>query len=203
MPEEGTKDVTAPPAETEKVYKQADVDSITEKVRLGFEKKLMAAAAESEKLKASLLSEDEKKLAAAKAEGAAEMTKQLAEHTRTSAVREELLARGISKDQVAAMSRLVDPEIENVTAAVDAVAKTYAPLFNAKRSVGADGRNTQNPNSALGGLTDCSPDAIEKQLSGMTWQEQNAWWRKYGPAVIAEQKKGSAIQTFAPGEPMV
>ncbi len=194
-PEEGVKTETITPTETT-TYTQEVMDDIAGKVRRTEEAKRAKLETQIADLETKLLSEDEKKIKEARDEGAAEVLKDLAKLKRESAIREDLLARGISRDQLGGIARLVDPEVEDVTEAVEAVAKAYAALFDTKQVGGGGGRNPEP-----GEATDYSPAGMDRILAPMNHQEQVAWYKEHGAEVEAWQAAQSGmVTTRAPGQ---
>lgn len=134
----------------EKVYKQADVDSITAKVRTGLETKLRAAEAEAERLRTANQTEEEKKLAEARAEGANEVQAQLEALKRENSIKLALIAKGVPESQLDRYARLVDADADPKEA-VDALAKETPQLFQAFKPTnpGPGGRSPASGQSGV------------------------------------------------------
>ena len=142
-PAEG--ELTPPPTpdqKPEKSYGQADVDSITDKVRSGLQKKLDAQTKQLEELKTANLSEQEKAVAKAvadaKNEGRAEKDAELTAYKRTSTIERLLAAKGVTNaEQVA---RLIDADADPEEG-VSQLEKDMPQLFTTNKVGGGGGRN--------------------------------------------------------------
>lgn len=182
MAEEGTKDTgrpdeggdpTTPAKEVEKTYSQVDVDNITAKVRGGLEAKLTKAQKELEDLRQKAMSDDERKIAEAKAEAVKEYQGKLAAVERASAIKLELAARGIGREHIDRVVRLVGDE-EDPSEAVNVLVKEMPQLFqNKARTVGG----AAGPNQELSEGPAYTADYVTEMIG------------KKGPGWYAEHKK--------------
>ena len=178
-------------------YSQTDVDSIVNKVKANLQGQIDKLSGDNEKLRKAGLTESEKQLEQAREEGGADALKTLAAERRSAGVREELLSRGIKREQLGSMSRLVDPETEDAAEAVGAVAKEFPELFKTNSVGGGGGRNAGT--SDTGG--EWTADKIEQALGGLSPEDAQRWWDKNGKDVLKYQRSSMGYRTIAPGQP--
>ena len=168
-------ETTAKP-EAEKVYKQADVDSSTEKVRQTEAAKRIKAEKDLADLQARSMTEDEKRLADAKAEGRKEVETQLEVAKREAAVLRHLAAKlgpNATDEQLADLAKLAgdgDPK-----EAVEALAAKWPGFFttNTTRAPGGGGGR----NVTGGGDEEYTPEYLDDMIG------------KHGPGWMTKERR--------------
>lgn len=192
MPENGTEpnieQKEAPAGEpAEKVYKQADVDSIAEKVRQTEARKAAALEKQLADLRDKTMSEQEKAIKAAREEGA---TAAKAE-ARAEAIGALIAVKGIKPEAAARLARLANDYEGSALEAVAAFEADFPQFFKTGRPV-PDGND--GPTKGESRTTEWTPEAISEAI-------HNGTYNKYRDEILAYQAKNYTMVTSrAPGE---
>ncbi len=146
MSESVTPPVEKPAEQAEKVYKQADVDAITNKVRETEGKKLAEKEAEIEKLRQQTMTEDQKKLEAARSEGAKEYKTKLETIERERGLERSFMDGGLNPKRLSGALAIIKSSIPEATPdeAAAFLKKEYPEFFNKQFGPG-DGVSKSEP----------------------------------------------------------
>jgi len=175
---------------------KADFDEWKTKATEAKDKELARLRREQDEARAKSMTDDEKKMAAAKAEGRKEIETQLETTKREAAVQRHLIAKlgaDISDPMLERLTKLVDAEADPKEA-VEALAKELPQLFASDKPRGPGGGGGHNPNG--GTDEDYSPDVVDariKELGGIEWFAKNkdkirAWQAEKYPTAYTRMK---------------
>ena len=168
-PDEGTPTPT-PETKPDKSYTQADVDSITEKVRKGLNTKLDAQTKQLEELKTANLTEQEKALEDAKKAGLDEGLAELGKFKRQATIERLLAARGVTNaEQVA---RLIDADADPEEGVTKLVADM--PQLFATNTVGGGGGRSLTPEGGQAMSEEYVNEMVQKHGPGWLTTERHA-----------------------------
>ena len=122
-------------ASEERVYKQADLDAITEKVRATEAKRVAALEKELASLREKSMTEQEKAIKEAEERGKG----LAAQEWRGKAIRTALIASGMDAEKAASAANLAPADVDDPAEAVAKLRETWPELFGGQKRAAAPG----------------------------------------------------------------
>jgi len=114
---------------------------------------------------------------------------------RQAAVERQLISEGIPDAQVDAVARLVDPDAEDISGAIDRVRADLPQLFAPdQRQVGGGAGRNIDPSH----MVPSDPEQLQEHLQKMDPAQKQQWFKDHREQIQAAQAKGQ-VKTNAPG----